>query len=201
MELNIEELNIEELNFDKGDGFVTVVTTDADTGQVLMVARADRDAMHKTIATGEMHYSSRSRGLWHKGETSGNTQTVVSLAPDCDSDAVLAQVTTAGPACHRNEVSCFDVANGTLSQLAAVISHRIDDPDESSSYTARLALNRNLRLKKIGEEAAELIAALADDDRSAICSEAADVMYHVLVACAASGVDLKDISHELRSRQ
>ena len=83
-------IDIDALDFTKGNGLVTVVAQDARTGAVLMVAHADREAMERTVATGEMHYRSRSRGLWHKGATSGNVQRVVSLSPDCDGDAVLA---------------------------------------------------------------------------------------------------------------
>ena len=93
-------LDLAALDFTKGGGLVTVVTQDARPGAVLMVAHADREALERTLATGEMHYRSRTRGLWHKGATSGNAQRVVSLAADCDGDAVLARVHPAGPACH-----------------------------------------------------------------------------------------------------
>src|SRR5687768_6544668 len=99
-----------ELDFSKGDGLVTVVAQDARTGAVLMVAHADREALERTVTTGEMHYRSRTRGLWHKGETSGNVQRVVSLTADCDGDAVLARVIPAGPACHRGSTTCFGAA-------------------------------------------------------------------------------------------
>src|SRR5918995_365876 len=95
------------LDFARGGGTVTVVAQDADTGAVLMVAAADREALERTLDTGEMHYRSRTRGLWHKGATSGNVQRVVSLAPDCDGDAVLARVEPAGPACPTRAGSCF----------------------------------------------------------------------------------------------
>src|SRR5438105_462065 len=100
-------LDLSALNFDKGGGLVTVVAQDARTGSVLMVAHADREALERTLATGEMHYRSRSRGLWHKGATSGNVQRVVSLTADCDGDTVLARVEPAGPACHTGAISCF----------------------------------------------------------------------------------------------
>ena len=90
-------LDLDLLDFAKGNGLVTVVAQDADTGVVLMVAHADREALTRTIASGEMHYRSRTRGLWHKGGTSGNVQRVVSLTADCDGDAVLARVRPAGP--------------------------------------------------------------------------------------------------------
>ncbi len=105
-------LNLDTLDFAKGGGFVTVVCQDATTRAVLMVARADREAMERTLSTGEMHYHSRSRGLWHKGATSGNVQRVAALRADCDGDAVLALVHPAGPACHTGAVTCFDRVAG-----------------------------------------------------------------------------------------
>ena len=92
-------LDLSQLDFSKGNGLLTVVAQDARTGAVLMIAHADREALERTIATGEMHYRSRTRGLWHKGATSGNVQRVISLSADCDGDAVLARVEPAGPAC------------------------------------------------------------------------------------------------------
>ena len=100
-------LDLDALDFAKGGGTVTVVAQDARTGAVLMVAAADREALERTLATGEMHYRSRSRGLWHKGATSGNVQRVVSLHHDCDADAILARVWSDGPACHTGSRSCF----------------------------------------------------------------------------------------------
>src|ERR1700682_2315747 len=119
-------LNLDEVVFDDATKTVVVVTQDAATGRVLMVAHADREALARTIETGEMHYRSRSRGLWRKGATSGNVQRVVSLTPDCDGDTVLARVIPAGPACHTGAVSCFDEsgAPNVWSSLAATIALR-----------------------------------------------------------------------------
>ena len=120
-------LDLDLLDFSKANGFVTVVAQDATTGVVLMVAHADREALERTLATGEMHYTSRTRGLWHKGATSGNVQRVVSLSADCDGDAVLARVAPAGPACHTGMISCFgNVALGAsaLGVLAQTIAAR-----------------------------------------------------------------------------
>lgn len=191
------------LNFEKGGGLVTVVAQDARSGAVLMVAFADRQSLERTIATGEMHYRSRSRGLWHKGETSGNTQRVLSLAVDCDGDAVLARVEPAGPACHTGAASCFGASAfeaETLSSLDRVIAARAEEPDGCSSYTRRLLGDRNLRLKKLGEEGAELVLALADGDRERATNEAADLLYHTLVALRALGVGLDDLRRILESR-
>src|SRR3982074_3929708 len=118
--------NIDAVNFAKDKGTVVGVAPDGVSGRVLMVANADREALERTIETGEMHYRSRTRGLWRKGATSGNVQKVVSLTPDCDGDTVLARVISAGPACHTGAVSCFDesAAPNVWSALAATIALR-----------------------------------------------------------------------------
>ena len=195
-------MTADDFDFDKGSGLITVVTQDAESGRVLMVAHADREALELTLATREMHYRSRTRGLWHKGATSGNVQRVVSLTVDCDGDAVLARVILAGPACHNGTTSCFvnESNGGALTELAAVIDARAQDTSASDSYTRRLLDDRNLRLKKIGEEAAELLVALADDDHERIREEAADLLYHTLVAIRAQGVTLDDVRHVLANR-
>jgi phosphoribosyl-ATP pyrophosphohydrolase/phosphoribosyl-AMP cyclohydrolase len=193
-------LDLTTLNFDKSGGLVTVVTQDARTGAVLMIAHADRQALERTIETGEMHYRSRTRGLWHKGATTGNTQRVVSLTADCDGDAVLARVRPAGPACHTGAVSCFGedaVAADALSMLDRTLAARASaagsSDSSSSSYTQRLLADRNLRLKKLGEETAELITACADGDTARAAEEGMDVLYHALVALRAVGVRLDDL--------
>jgi phosphoribosyl-ATP pyrophosphohydrolase/phosphoribosyl-AMP cyclohydrolase len=198
-------LDLNALNFEKGGGVITVVAQDAGSGSVLMVAAADLEALERTIATGEMHYRSRTRGLWHKGATSGNVQRVVSLTPDCDGDAVLARVTPAGPACHTGAVSCFgDVAltADSLSALDATIGARSTTVASlgAPSYTRRLLGDRNLRLKKIGEEAAELVTACADGDMGRAREEAADLFYHALVALRALGGTLNDVREVLAAR-
>jgi len=197
-------LDIERLDFSKGNGRVTVVAQDAKTGVVLMVAHADREAIERTVATGQMHYTSRTRGLWHKGETSGNVQRVVSLTADCDGDAVLARVHPAGPTCHEGTTSCFrDEALGAdaLGMLDRTIAARIADPARSrSSYTQQLMVDRNLRLKKLGEEAVELAVACAENDAARGAEEGADLVYHALVALRAIGVSLDDIRNVLSQR-
>ena len=192
-------LDLDRLDFAKGGGLVTVVTQDARTGALLMVAHADREALEQTLASGEMHYRSRTRGLWHKGETSGNIQRVVALAADCDGDAVLARVVPAGPACHTGAVSCFGataLVQETLAALDAVIAARAA---EASAPDA--AGDRNLRLKKLGEEAAELVTACADQDRERATEEAADLVYHTLVALRALGVGLEEMKRVLAARR
>lgn len=194
---------LDALDFAKGNGLVTVVAQDATTGAVLMVAHADREALERTIATGEMHYRSRTRGLWHKGATSGNVQRVVSLSADCDGDAVLARVRPAGPACHTGAVSCFgDEALGAdaLGVLDRVLAARAAAAAMTPSYTQRLLGDRNLRLKKLGEEAAELVTACADGDAGRAAEEGMDLLYHALVALRAVGVSLDDVRRVAEGR-
>lgn len=218
-------LDISSVDFARSGGTVTVVTQDAHSGTVLMVAHADREALERTIATGEMHYRSRTRGLWHKGATSGNVQHVVSLALDCDGDAVLARVEPAGPACHNGTTSCFgaethtgdalDALARTIEARAAAVrpglpsgtadASRVDATPataapERPSYTQRLLADRNLRLKKLGEEAAELVTACADGDAARVTEEAADLVYHMLVAMRAAGVGLDELRSTLAAR-
>lgn len=215
--MTLRPFDVSTLNFDKGGGFVIVVAQDVRSRAVLMVARADREALERTIATGEMHYHSRTRGLWHKGATSGNVQRVVSLTIDCDGDAVLAFVEPDGPACHTGAVSCFDndAPNAAdayaeprsadiLDRLASTIQRRatsLDAPNEKPSYTRRLLNDRNLRLKKLGEEAAELVVACADGDSARAAEEGADLLYHALVSLASIGVSLDDVRAVLSKRE
>lgn len=194
-------LDLDALDFAKGNGLVTVVTQHATSNTVLMVAHADREALALTMETGEMHYRSRTRGLWRKGATSGNTQRVVSLVADCDGDAVLARVVPAGPACHTGERSCFGSASSDpLNALDETIAERATAADGTKSYTRRLLDDRNLRLKKLGEETAELVTALADGERDHAVSEAADLVYHTLVALRAVGANLSDVRDVLAAR-
>ena len=196
--------DLDQLDFTKSGGLVTVVTQDVVSGAVLMVAYADREALEFTLRTGEMHYRSRSRGLWHKGGTSGNVQRVVSLTADCDADAVLARVVPAGPACHNGTTSCFReeaVQADVFATLDATITSRMQQADDTTtSYTKRLLGDRNLRLKKLGEEAVELATACVDGDIARATEETADLLYHALVALRAVGGSLDGVRAVLSSR-
>jgi phosphoribosyl-AMP cyclohydrolase / phosphoribosyl-ATP pyrophosphohydrolase len=207
-------LDLSGLDFDKNGGVVTVVTQDAANGMVLTVAQADREAVQRTLATGEMHYFSATRGIWHKGTSNGNTQRVVSLACDCDGDVLLARVVPNGPACHTGSMSCFvgpESMGDALSALDATIAGRAahtavdrrtnDTPaPEPESYTEQLLEDRNLRLRKLGEEAEKLIAACADGDLPRATEEVADLLYHALVALRAAGGSLSDVQRVLARR-
>jgi phosphoribosyl-AMP cyclohydrolase / phosphoribosyl-ATP pyrophosphohydrolase len=184
-------------------GLLPVVAQDAERGAVLMLAWANREALTRSLDTGELHFWSRSRAtLWKKGETSGNVLRVVSLHADCDGDTVLALVHPAGPACHTGDETCFGedaFPAETLSGLWRVLASRAAARPEGS-YTTRLLGDENLRVKKLGEETAELVLALARGERERVRGEAADLLYHLMVALLAAGVSLDEVREELRSR-
>jgi len=202
-------IDLDSLDFEKGGGLVTVVTQDAASGHVLMLAHADREALERTLETGEMHYRSRTRGLWRKGATSGNIQRVVSLAADCDGDAVLARIHPAGPACHTGEFSCFgasgddapaESAGDPLDVLDRLIAQRAAAGQGAPGYTGRLLADRNLRFKKLGEETAELVLAGADGDPQRAAEETADLVYHALVVLRTVGAGWDDVRRVLAAR-
>lgn len=196
---------VKDVKFDT-DGLVPIIAQDERSGDVLMLAYADKAALTETQKTGFLHYHSRSRGqLWKKGETSGHVQNLVSLHLDCDGDAILALVHQEGAACHTMAPTCFappetPPPRPILSDLADVIESRKRNPT-AKSYTYKLLSDKNLRSKKIGEEATELVLALATEGPDRIASEAADLVYHVLVACAAEGVPFSKITEELGRRR
>ena len=202
---------IDTLRFDVG-GLIPAVVQDAQSGSVLMLAYMNRESLAKTLETGETHFWSRQRReVWHKGETSGNTQTVKGISVDCDSDTLLVQVDQKGNACHTGEYSCFfsslegsgtarPLLGGTLGRLASVISARATERPEGS-YTAKLLQSGIDRiLKKIGEEAGEVIIAAKNHQKEEIAWEVADLMYHTLVLLEHEGVSMAEIAGELEKR-
>ena len=202
--------DIDRLSFGEG-GLLPVVAQDATNGSVLMVAWASREALLRSLETGELHFWSRSRqALWRKGESSGNVLAVESLHADCDGDVVLARVAPAGPACHTGEATCFgDGALGPLADdpnapvldaLWQTLESRARERPEGS-YTTRLLADENLRLKKLGEETAELVASLARAEKGRVPAEAADLVYHLLVALLGAGVEWGEVLSELEGRR
>jgi phosphoribosyl-ATP pyrophosphohydrolase/phosphoribosyl-AMP cyclohydrolase len=192
-------------------GLVPAIAQDYLDGTVLMMAWMNREALQKTLETGEGWYWSRSRQeLWHKGATSGHLQRVKSIRYDCDSDALLLSIEQVGDvACHTGERSCFHQTNGTiqappadtLSQVFEVICHRRDHPNPDS-YTCKLFEGGdNKILKKIGEESVEVVMAFKDDEKDAIAGEVADLLYHTLVALAHHQVDIRDVYRKLQERR
>jgi phosphoribosyl-ATP pyrophosphohydrolase/phosphoribosyl-AMP cyclohydrolase len=195
----------EGLVFD-ANGLLPVVAQDRASGDVLMLAWANAEAVAKTAETGLAHFWSRSRNsLWRKGETSGNTLRVVEARADCDKDALLLVVEPAGPACHTGARTCFGdssaSAAGMLEELARVVRQRAQAPPDES-YTARLvARGPGQVLKKIGEEATEVVLAASGESDERLASESADLLYHLLVALDQRRVPLSSVMDELRRRR
>jgi phosphoribosyl-ATP pyrophosphohydrolase/phosphoribosyl-AMP cyclohydrolase len=197
------------------DGLVPVVTQESRSGDVLMVAFANRDALERTLSTGLAHYFSRSRGtLWQKGETSGHVQRITEVRLDCDGDAVLYRVEQTGPACHTGARTCFSTVMGgaagtteedpgghILSRLAATVASRAAERPEGS-YTAELLAGGVGKVsQKVGEEAVEVVVAANSEDDERLASEAADLLYHLLVLLQARGVPLDAVLKELEKRE
>ena len=193
------------------DGLVPAIVQDAVSGRVLTLAWMSRQSLQRTLAEGETWFWSRSRGeLWHKGETSGNTQSVRAIALDCDGDALVIAVDPHGPACHTGEESCFhqslsgDVQQSfaVLGDLERVIASRAARADPESSYTARLLWKGiDTVCKKVGEEATEVVIAAKGAEREAVARESADLLYHLAVLWQATGVQLSEVARVLAARR
>ena len=193
------------IDFAKGAGLVPVVVQDAATLQVLTLAYMDRAALDETIASGEATFFSRSRGgRWRKGETSGDRLHVVSITADCDADAIVLGVRPVGNACHLNRTSCFGEADapglGRIARLERTIAERAA-ADPSESWTARLIAQGTKRIaQKVGEEGVETaLAGVAGPDEE-LASEAADLIYHLLVLLHARNMVFQDVLDVLASR-
>lgn len=192
-------------------GLVPAIVQDYLDGTVLMLAWMNQVSLQKTLETGDTWFWSRSRQeYWHKGATSGHVQKVQSIRYDCDSDALLVTVEQIGDiACHTGARSCFHQVGedkqpppaDTLSQVYGVVRDRKTDPNPASYTCKLLAGGDNKILKKIGEEAAEVVMACKDDDADAIAGEVADLFYHALVALAHHDVDLKAVYRKLQDRR
>jgi phosphoribosyl-ATP pyrophosphohydrolase/phosphoribosyl-AMP cyclohydrolase len=195
-------------------GLVPAIVQDANTHQVLMLAYMNGASLQRTLETGETWFWSRSRGeLWHKGATSGNRQRVVEVRYDCDADTLLVQVEPAGPACHTGQQSCFyrrlpdgaevgapPPSSQVLPHLEAVIQDRKTHP-RPDSYTCQLLDAGQPRiLKKVGEEAIEILVAAQSEGDERLVSELADLTYHILVLLAARGLSWADVEAELARR-
>jgi phosphoribosyl-ATP pyrophosphohydrolase/phosphoribosyl-AMP cyclohydrolase len=218
----------EDVRFDER-GLVPAVVQDAQTREVLTLAYMNEESLRRTLSEGETWFWSRSRAeLWHKGATSGNTQRVVSVKLDCDSDALVVLVEPRGPACHTGAVSCFgnveaakadagtepdasEAAGGSarqgsglgdvLEELYGVIEGRRREMPAGSYTTYLFEKGLNKILKKVGEESAETIIAAKDEDPAALTAETADLVYHLLVLLVERGLTLADLGRELARRR
>ena len=201
-------IDIDALKFDE-KGLIPAIVVDSDTRKVLTLAYMNRESLAVTMEKGLTCFWSRSRqDLWLKGETSGNDQHVVSITADCDRDALVVEVVKDGPACHLGTDSCF---NDLLYQgeqapafqyadLMELLRGRKEDPKEGSYTTYLFEKGRDKILKKIGEEAAEVIIAAKDDDRANTVYELGDLLYHAMVLMTDMGITLPELKRELASR-
>ena len=200
-------INFDEIRFDER-GLIPAIVQDAATREVLTLAYMNHESLARTLETKQTWFWSRSRNeLWHKGETSGNTQEVVNLALDCDRDAIVVLVKPAGPACHTGAVSCFDTGTQQpalgplLDQLYELIETRERERPSGSYTTYLFEEGLDKILKKVGEESAETIIAAKNDDDERLTAEASDLVYHLLVLLVARGVSLNEIAAELGQRR
>jgi len=203
----MSEINFDEIHFDER-GLIPTIVQNAATREVLTLAYMNRESLQRTIETKQTWFWSRSRNeLWHKGATSGNTQDVVSLALDCDRDAIIVLVNPAGPACHTGAVSCFDVGTRPddlgplLDQLYELIQSRERERPAGSYTTYLFEEGLDKILKKLGEESAETIIAAKNDDDERLTAEVSDLIYHLLVLLVARGVSFNKIAAELGKRR
>ena len=202
------KLRLETLDWEGHGGLLPAVVQHACSGKVLMLGYMNAEALERTLMERRVTFYSRSRQrLWTKGETSGNFLSLVDVATDCDSDALLVQAEPAGPTCHLGTESCFAGVDPTsaeslafLSTLEGIIKRRIEDrPD--GSYTARLYGEGPGRIaQKLGEEGVELALAAVSRDDDAVLAESADLLYHLLLLLKSRGLSLARAVAELTSR-
>lgn len=204
--------SVSAIDFDKdGTGLVPAVVQDVRTGEVLMLAWMNRQALEATLKTGEATFWSRSRGaLWRKGETSGNVLKVRGVATDCDADAIVVQAEPTGPACHTGKRGCFfesvenapAVVRSSLVPIAdlerTLESRKVNAPE--GSYVAKLFSDETKRHKKVGEEATELVIASLQNKPGEVAGEAADLLFHALVLLKSHDLGLEDVAKVLESR-
>jgi phosphoribosyl-ATP pyrophosphohydrolase/phosphoribosyl-AMP cyclohydrolase len=182
-------------------GLVPAIAADAATGEVLMLAWMNAEALERTETSGEAWIWSRSRGeLWHKGATSGNTLSVVDAGLDCDGDTVLLRVRPAGPACHRGTPSCWDIPTGgaTAALDGTLAQRRRQRP--AGSYAVKLFDDEALRCKKVGEEATELVHAALRESDARVAEEAADLIFHIAALLHGRGLTLAGALRVLDAR-
>lgn len=199
---------LNKINYDE-NGLIPAIVQDANSGKVLMLAYMNETALQKTLETKETWFYSRSRQeLWHKGATSGNRQMVKNIALDCDEDALLVTVEPLGPACHTGAESCFyqpiqtpiDERREVIHRLVDVIEKRKNNPVEGSYTTYLFKEGIDKVLKKVGEEASEVIIGAKNNDKEEIKWEIADLVYHTLVLMNMTDVSIQDIKDVLYKR-
>ena len=203
VELTIENCTLDELAWDKQDGLLPAIVQDATTLRVLMLGYMDREALRLTLQTRNATFYSRSRAkLRTKGETSGNSLGVVSVAADCDRDTLLVLAHPRGPTCHLGTPSCFSAhtASSMIGELDALVAARARERPEDS-YTTKLLDSGIARIaQKVGEEGVEVALAAVTGDDAQLLGEGADLIYHLIVLLRARGLSVRDVETVLEQR-
>ncbi len=194
-----------KLDFEKMGGLVPAIIQDANTNKVLMLGFMNEEAYEKTKETGKVTFFSRTRNcLWMKGETSGNTLQVVSMAADCDNDTLLIKAIPAGPVCHTGADTCFNERNEEpvmfLKFLQNFIERRRQEMPEGSYTTTLFQKGVNRMAQKVGEEAVETVIEATNGTDDRLIYEAADMIYHLIVLLTSKGLSIEDLARELKSR-
>ncbi len=195
-----------EIDFDKGDGLVPAIVQDASTGKVLMLGYMNREAYEKTVAAGLVTFFSRSRNcLWTKGETSGNYLRMVSIAVDCDGDALLVKAKPDGPTCHTGTDTCWGETNAAnpllfLTELQDFVEKRHEEMPEGSYTTSLFRDGVNRMAQKVGEEALETVIEAVNGSNERLVYEGADMLYHLIVLLTHKGLRIEDLAKELQVR-
>lgn len=213
LKINNDEIEkfITKVNFEKGNGLIPAIIQDDSTDRVLMQAYMNEEALRLTLKTGKTHFWTRTRKkIWKKGEESRHHSLVQNAILDCDNDAILIKVQQIGPCCHTNKESCFHkplVKLGekildarTLEKVFEIIKERRDGKYEGSYVAGMLKKGENVLIEKIDEEKDELIFSIKKESKSRIVSEAADLVFHLLILLASKKIELKEVFKELNNR-
>ena len=199
------DINLDKIDWDKGDGLVPAIVQNSDNGQILMLAYMDRAALAQTISSKKVTFFSRSKNrLWTKGETSGNWLDYICGEMDCDADTLLIQARPQGPSCHTGSVTCFNDQTPSnisfLDQLGRLIAERHKTMPEGSYTTSLFSEGKARIAQKVGEEGVELALARMKDDSAEMASEAADLLFHMMVLLEDAGLSLADAINVLQDR-
>lgn len=193
------------LDFEKMGGLIPAIIQDNNTNKVLMLGFMNEEALEQTLSSGKVTFFSRTKNrLWMKGETSGNTLSVVSITPDCDNDTLLIKAIPAGPVCHKGTDTCFGEKNEEnimfLKYLQNFIERRRQEMPEGSYTTTLFQKGVNRMAQKVGEEAVETVIEATNGTEERLIYEASDLIYHLIVLLTSKGLRIDDLARELKKR-
>lgn len=193
------------LDFEKMGGLIPAIVQDNNTNKVLMLGFMNEEALEQTLSSGKVTFFSRTKNrLWMKGETSGNTLSVVSILPDCDNDTLLIKAIPAGPVCHTGTDTCFGEKNEEdilfLKYLQNFIERRRHEMPEGSYTTTLFQKGINRMAQKVGEEAVETVIEATNGTEDRLIYEASDLIYHLIVLLTSKGLRIDDLARELKKR-